>query len=183
MAENQKIQARLLEAGILLMDNGQAPGQLTSESIAAKAGLLEADFTACYPGGLQAYRAAVLQWLLDEAREAANHATDPMPRTLARLKRGVEVYLDHGLRRPCLRALVQNLQTEPGAAQLHNNRVRGWIFFFQIELAALGVANPQARAQLCIGMAASIAQAEYEAGGVQPELRETLYAYMDRLPA
>ena len=180
MAENQEIRKRLLEAGIELLEGGAGVSALTPAAVAAAAGLLEADFTASHPHRLH-YLTALMQALLDELRVAANHATDRLPHDMTRLKRGIDVYLDQGVRRPWLRELILELQPHAEALQMHRNRVKGWMFFFQIELSALNIALPLARAQLCISMASSIAFAEYEARGIQPEMRQTLYAYMDHL--
>lgn len=178
--DNQTPRARLLRAGADLMDRAPELAALTPPAVAAAARLLDADFTACFPRP-QDYPLALLQWLQDEARSAASRETDPLPHDLARLKRGIAVYLDYNLSRPALRSLMLALQATPEGLQALRVRAKGWTMLFQVEFAELGLRTPQASATLVIGMAAAIAHAEHETRQALPEMRETLYAYLGHL--
>lgn len=170
----------LAEAGLQLLADGHAAATLTAGVVAAQAGLDTAAIDTVF-GNLTGLLTELMQRLLDQTRQQASAATDDLPSGIARLKRGVQVYLDEGLRLPQLRELILLLQHDAAAARLYRNRARGWIMIFQVDLASAGVARSQEVAQIVTSMAVEIALAEFETRQRQQQLRHTLGDYFDHL--
>lgn len=182
MAEKQHPSAKFIGAGIELLKGGLDVTQLSAEPAIAATGLSGADFSASF-ADRESYWLAILRQLLDDARKTAHLATADLPAGMVRAKQGLNFYWDHNLSHPWLRRVLIALQPYPPAVQYNSIRVKGWAMVFQVEYTSLGIPNAQAAAQLTVSMAVEVAYAEHEAGRQLPELRETLFAYLDHIAA
>jgi TetR/AcrR family transcriptional repressor of nem operon len=173
------LRQRLLEAGDRLLLSGDAVIDISPNRLALLAGVEPEELTACYPD-FNVYLIELLTFLLDEARDLAVEATAHMPTGLARVRRGIEVYLDARLDRPAIHELSRLLQGYPAAAKLSRGRSRGFAHVILIELRALGWKDPQENAHLIVALTSETVQAECEAGRRLPEYRSTLHAFLSR---
>ena len=172
--------AALTDAALRLLASGRSAASLGAAELAASAGLPEPAFQRCFPAR-EDFLTAVFQRLLDEAREEATRATADLPAGMLRLKRGVEGYLDSHLRSPALRELTLALRGHDPAQAIIVQRIAGFHRVLQVGLSALRSLHPLAAAQLATALVVETTQAEYEAQSPLPDLRETLYAYLDHL--
>lgn len=175
----QTEQAALIEAGLKLLAQGCKPAELPLQDLSAVAGLSAQVFERCYATPAD-FQLALFQRLLDDSRAAATQAAD-QPDGLMSLKRGVEAYLDSHLRHPAVRELTLLLRDREAGQAIINRRIAGFHRVLQVGLSALRSLYPLAGAQLLTAMVIETSQAEYEAQAALPEMRETLYAYLDRL--
>lgn len=170
----------LLSAARALLARGSRAAALTPEVLARSAGLTPEGFRAIYPEPA-AFQADLLRLLLDEARDAATTAVASHSADALGLKRGLEAYLDCHLRQPALRELLALLRDQPEAQDMVQRRVAGFYRVLQVGFSALHATYPLASAQLVTALVVETSQAEYDAHAPLPALRETLYAYVDRL--
>jgi hypothetical protein len=170
----------LLDAGLRLLSEGRTAASLQPEALCAAAGRPVASFATAFSSLLE-FRLALFQALLDAARTAAAQAAADQPRGPIGLKRGIEAYLDSHLRHPAVRELNLLLRSEEAGQDLLARRIAGFHRVLQVGLSALRSLHPLAGAQLLTAMVAETSQAEYEARRPLAEMRETVYAYIDRL--
>lgn len=172
--------AALIGAGLKLLAQGRKAADLQARQLALEASLPPAAFADCYPTQTE-FLLDLFQHLLDTAREAATlTVADPAAGTLG-VKRGIEAYMDSHLRNPALRELTLLLRDRAAAQDIIGRRIAGFHRVLQVGFSSLRALYPLASAQLVTAMVIETTQAEYEAQKPLPELRETLYAYVDRL--
>lgn len=170
----------LIDAGLKLLAEGRKAADLQMSQLTLAAGLPPAAFAECYPTQTE-FLLDLFQHLLDAARDAATLTTaNPEAGSLG-VKRGIEAYLDTHLRHPALRELTLLLRDRAAAQDIIGRRIAGFHRVLQVGLSALRALYPLASAQLVTAMVIEISQAEYEVQNPLPDLRETLYAYIDRL--
>jgi len=173
-------QAALIAAGLKLLDQGRRAADLQPLQLTLTAGLPPAAFADRYPTQTD-FLLDLFQHLLDAARDAATLTpADPATGTLG-VKRGLEAYLDSHLRHPALRELTLLLRDRAAAQTIIGRRIAGFHRVLQVGFSSLRALYPLAAAQLVTAMVIETTQAEYEVQKPLPELRETLYAYVDRL--
>lgn len=170
----------LLEAGLRLLAQGSKAADLEPLALTVEAGLQPAAYAESYPGPHD-YLLALFDRLLDEARDAATGATVDQPAGTMGLKRGIEAYLDVHLRRPALRELTLLLREGAAGQAMIQRRMAGFHRVLQVGFSTLHASFPLGSAQLVTILTVETCQAEYEAQTPLPELRETLYAYIERL--
>lgn len=176
------LRQRLVEAGDRLLLSGDGVAELTPERLALLSGVEPNEVEICYPD-FNVYLTELLASLLDQARDIAVEATSHHPAGVARLWRGIEVYLDARLDRAAIHELSQQLQGYPAAARLSRGRSNAFVQVIATELRSLGRPDPQETAHLIIALTSETVQAEYEAHRRLPEYRATLQAFLTRSAA
>lgn len=152
--------------------------ELTAQAVCAGAGLPLARFESIYPS-IERYHCELLGRLIDDVRDAVARITTHIVGGIPRLKLSLETSLEANASRPTLRELLMALRFEPGGIELIRNRVSGFRVMMELELRAAQWPRPAATARLLTAAVTDIAQAEQEAGGRLPGLRETLFRYLD----
>lgn len=169
--------SRLLAAGRRLSDRLRR-SELTAQVVCAEAGLPLERFDSIYPS-INTYHCELLGLLIDDIRDAVTRITTNMGSGIPRLKLSLETYLEANASRPTLRELLMALRFDPDGIELIRKRVSGFRVMMELELRSARWPRPEITARLLTAAVTDIAQAEQEAGGRVPGLRETLFRYLD----
>lgn len=176
-ADTDDSRSRLLAAGRRLSDRVRL-SELTAQAVCAEAALPLDRFASIYPS-IEAYHCELLGRLIDDVRDAVARITTNMAGGIPRLKLSLETYLEANASRPTLRELLMALRFDPDGIELIRKRVSGFRVLMELELRSAQWPHPAATARLLTAAVTDIAQAEQEAGGRVPGLRETLFRYLD----
>lgn len=172
---------QLLAAGRSLAANRRR-AELSREVVAAHAGVDAAACGALYPSD-DSFHCDLLAALLDDLRDTIARATTGMPAGIARLKMSIETYLEAQAQQPTLCELRDSLHIHSDGAQALARHRSGFSVLVALELKAAGWPEYQAAGELIAAAIAEVARAERQDTQPMPGLRQTLYRYLDHLPA
>jgi AcrR family transcriptional regulator len=169
---------RLLAAGRELLEQ-RGVGFVTPDTVSTEAGLKPGRFKRAFASN-DAFLLELMEILGDEVRDSLAKLTLNMPPGLPRMKLTIDSYLAANVQRPALRELVDTLRTDAAGAEAVRRRVAAFTMMMELELKSVKWPQAAAAARLLTAAIVEISLAEYEAGESLPELRATLYNYLER---
>ncbi|MEY9874498.1 TetR/AcrR family transcriptional repressor of nem operon [Streptacidiphilus sp. MAP12-33] len=178
-AAAERTRESLLDAGLAIAAEHGLSGMSVNRVVAA-AGVAKGTFYVHFPD-----RGAFLNALHGrfhaQVAEAVGAAMDPLPPGRARLRAGMETYLDLCLRHNGVKAMLLEARSDPRLADQVTARTEVFAAQAEADLRAMGWPDAASAARLVVAMSAELSVAETTTGARDAAGRATLWRLLDRL--
>ena len=167
----------MIQAGMRLAETTGLAG-MSVNLVVREAGVAKGSFFHHF-GDRSGYLLALHRSFHDRLLFETVTASANLPPGAERLWVGAVAYLDGCLRSRGVRALLLEARAVPSIAEEIRKRNNHLAALCEPHFAVMGWPHPIESARLWIGMVAEAALIEFDAGGRQPVLRETLRHFLD----